>query len=167
MLRLSKRCLPPSMPTDLQSIIQQDIRRNVSCLTSLFCLTSSHFFLLFWVVAFLANDGVFSWSQFFCFYVYLSTPFSIILCQKMVFTPSKALSLRPVRRTAREQSPAKPTAGCDPKCFQTLPILMSHTPQFISRIYSLVKIIHVRVMAKLADVSFCQATFRYLIHWLY
>lgn len=37
-----------------------------------------------------------------------------MLCQKMVFTPSKALSLRPVRRTAREQSPAKPTASCNP-----------------------------------------------------
>lgn len=40
--------------------------------------------------------------------------FPIMLCQKMVFTPSKALSLRPVRRTAREQSPAKPAAGCPP-----------------------------------------------------
>lgn len=37
-----------------------------------------------------------------------------MLCQKMVFTPSKALSLRPVRRTAREQSPAKPTGSCNP-----------------------------------------------------
>lgn len=82
----------------------------------------------------------------FCFYVYLSTPFPIMLCQKMVFTPSKALSLRPVRRTAREQSPAKPTAGCDPRKFQTLPIIIckecynekiSHTPQFIYCIYSM------------------------------
>lgn len=49
---------------------------------------------------------------------YPSTPFPMKLCQKMVFTPSKALSLRPVRWTAREQSPVKPAAGCDPTSSQ-------------------------------------------------
>lgn len=59
----------------------------------------------------------------FLFLFYPSPPFPIKLCQKMVFTPSKALSLRPVWWTAREQSPAKPTAGCDPKSFQTCPTI--------------------------------------------
>lgn len=62
-----------------------------------------------------------------------------MLCQKMVFTPSKALSLRPVRRTAREQSPAKPTAGCDPKYFQIVLYKdnekVSHISQSLSNMY--------------------------------
>lgn len=75
--------------------------------------------LLFpWVAFFFACLSHMDAHAFFVFF-YPSTPFPIKLCQKMVFTPSKALSLRPVWWTAREQSPAKPTAGCDPKSFQT------------------------------------------------
>lgn len=99
-------------------------------------------------------------SVFFFLYVYLSTPFSIMLCQKMVFTPSKALSLRPVRRTAREQSPAKPTAGCDPKYFQTCPIIICkechndkwHTTQFILCTYFMFSK-HPKKSAVIAGVS--------------
>lgn len=79
--------------------------------------------LLFpWVVFFFACLSHMNVHAFFVFF-YPSTPFPIKLCQKMVFTPSKALSLRPVWWTAREQSPAKPTAGCDPKSFQTCPTI--------------------------------------------
>lgn len=102
-LGLSRRWSWSIILIDLQSISERKKKKR------------QHFFLQISFLGININIVLSSWSLGGCFYLLLMvsmmiflflcvspcTSFFFMLCQKMVFTPSKALSLRPVWWTAR------------------------------------------------------------------